>query len=181
MEDFVLPGDRLGFIEEITAGNNTFDDGDMIRASTAGIAIIDKKGKVAEVDNGKQLSVPKKGDIVIGTVAAVMSSMIAVAIHYINGKPNSLGIECICQNPDKRRTLARVNDVVILKIETHLNGAVHATMDEPELGVLFTKCNICGGSVVPLRDRIKCPNCGNMEDRKISSNYEKADFLKFRD
>ncbi|MFI5417042.1 MAG: RNA-binding protein, partial [Nitrososphaerales archaeon] len=89
--------------------------------------------------------------------------------------------ECICQNMDRRRIIARVNDVITLKIENHLNGTIHATIDEPELGVLFTKCNICAGSVVPLRDRVKCPNCGFVEDRKISTNFEKSDFLKLRD
>ena len=181
MEDFVVPGDTLGSIEEMEAGNNTFDDGTNIRACTIGIANIDKKNKIAQVENGKQIGIPKKGDIVIGTVAAVLSSMIAVAIHYINGKPNSSGVECICQNMDRRRIIARVNDVITLKIESHLNGTIHATIDEPELGVLFTKCNICAGSVVPLRDRVKCPNCGFVEDRKISTNYEKSDFLKLRD
>lgn len=181
MSDFVMPGEKLGFIEEIEGGSNTFDDGDTIRASSAGIAEVDKKTKIVQVRNGRQLSIPKKGDIVIGTVAMMLPSMIAVAIHYLNGKPNSSGVECICQNPDRKRIIARMNDVVVLKIETHLNGAIHATIDEPELGVLFTKCNVCAGNVVPMRDRVKCPNCGFMEDRKISTNYEKADFIKLRE
>ncbi len=181
MSEFVMPGDRLGFIEEMEGGSNTFDDGDTIRSATVGIVNVDKKNRIVEVQNGKQISIPKKGDIVIGTVSAVLSSMIAVAIQYLNGKPNSSGVECICQNPDRRRVIARVNDIVALKIEAHKNGAIHATIDEPELGVLFTKCNICGGSVVPMRDRVKCPNCGFVEDRKISINYEKADFIKLRD
>jgi exosome complex component CSL4 len=142
---------------------------------------VDKKNRIVQVQNGKQLSIPKKGDIVIGSVSAVLSSMIAVAIQYLNGKPNSSGVECICQNADRRRIIARVNDIIALKVESHLNGAIHATIDEPELGVLFTKCNICGGSVVPMRDRVKCPNCGFVEDRKISINYEKADFIKLRE
>ncbi len=181
MSDFVMPGEKLGFIEEIEGGSNTFDDGDTIRASSAGIAEVDKKSKIVRVRNGRQLSIPTKGDIVIGTVAMMLPSMIAVAIHYLNGKPNSSGVECICQNPDRKRIIARMNDVVALKIETHLNGAIHATIDEPELGVLFTKCNVCAGNVVPMRDRVKCPNCGFMEDRKISTNYEKADFIKLRE
>jgi exosome complex component CSL4 len=32
MTDFVMPGDKLGFIEEIEGGANTFDDGDTVRA-----------------------------------------------------------------------------------------------------------------------------------------------------
>jgi exosome complex component CSL4 len=181
MSEFVMPGDRLGFIEEMEAGDNTFDDGDTIRSTAIGIANVDKKNRIVDVRNGKQLSIPKKGDIVIGSVSAVLSSMIAVSIRYLNGKPNSSGVECICQNPDRRRVIARVNDIIVLKVEAHKNGAIHATIDEPELGVLFTKCNVCGGSVVPMRDRVKCPNCGFVEDRKISTNYEKADFIKLRD
>jgi exosome complex component CSL4 len=181
MDDFVMPGQTLGFIEEMEAGKNTFDDGDMIRASVAGIASVDKKNKIAQVKGGKHPPIPQKGDIVIGTVAAMLSSMIAVSIRYINGRPTSSGVECICQNPDKRRVLARVNDVIALKIVTHLNGTIHATIAEPELGVLFTKCNICAGSVVPLRDRVKCPSCGYMEERKLSINYQKDDFIKLRE
>jgi len=181
MDEFVMPGDRIGSIEEMEAGGNTFDDGDMIRSTTVGIVNIDKKNRIAQVQNGKQLSIPKKGDIVIGSVSAVLSAMIAVSIQYINGKPNYSGVECICQNMDRRRVIARVNDIIALRIESHLNGAIHATVDEPELGVLFTKCNICAGSVVPMSDRVKCPNCGYIEDRKISINYEKADFIKLRD
>jgi exosome complex component CSL4 len=181
MTDFVMPGDKLGLIEEIEGGPNTFDDGETIRASSAGMVDLDKKSRLVHVRNGRQLSIPKKGDIVIGTVAMMLPSMIAVAIHYLNGKPNSSGVECICQNPDRKRIIARMNDVVALKIETHLNGTIHATIDDPELGVLFTKCNVCSGNVVPLRNGVKCPNCGYMEDRKISTNYEKSDFVKLRD
>ena len=36
MTDFVMPGDKLGLIEEVEGGPNTFDDGETIRASSAG-------------------------------------------------------------------------------------------------------------------------------------------------
>ena len=55
MTDFVMPGDKLGFIEEIEGGSNTFDDGDTIRASAAGISDVDKKAKTVQVRNGKQI------------------------------------------------------------------------------------------------------------------------------
>ena len=125
MTDFVMPGDKLGLIEEVEGGPNTFDDGETIRASSAGMVDLDKKSRLVHVRNGRQLSIPKKGDIVIGTVAMMLPSMIAVAIHYLNGKPNSSGVECICQNPDRKRIIARMNDVVALKVETHQIGRAH--------------------------------------------------------
>jgi len=62
-----------------------------------------------------------------------------------------------------------------------LNGAIHATIQEPELGVLFTKCRICGMDVKPLRDIVKCVECGWTDDRKLSSDFLKTDFLIVRE
>ena len=36
MPDSVLPGDTLATIEEYVAGNNTYDDGEMIRSTIVG-------------------------------------------------------------------------------------------------------------------------------------------------
>ena len=70
-------------------------------------------------------------------------------------------------------------DIVKLKIISHVNGTIHATIDEHDLGVLFTKCRKCFGRVVKIRDAVKCSECGWIDDRKLSSDFEKADFLNF--
>ena len=116
-ENAVFPGDKIASIEEYEAGHNTFDDGDMIRAATVGQKDLDKTSRVANIKHPKLLSIPKVGDIIIGTVAAVMSSMIAVSIDYINGKPTTSKVECICGTRNLRiRNVALVNDIVTLKI-----------------------------------------------------------------
>ena len=84
-DNSVFPGDKIASIEEYEAGHNTFDDGDMVRAATMGEKDVDKETRIANVNHPKLLSIPKVGDIIIGTVAAVMSSMIAVTVDYING------------------------------------------------------------------------------------------------
>jgi exosome complex component CSL4 len=73
------------------------------------------------------------------------------------------------------------NDIVTLKILNHLNGTIHATIDESQLGVLFTKCRKCGGKVVPMRDAIKCTECAWIDERKLSSNFGNGDFVHLRD
>ena len=95
-ENVIFPGDKIASIEEYEAGYNTFDDGDMVRAATIGQKDINKSTRIANIKHPKILSIPKVGDIVIGTVAAVMSSMIAVSIDYINGKPTTSKVECVC-------------------------------------------------------------------------------------
>ena len=177
-DNSVFPGDKIASIEEYEAGHNTFDDGDMVRAATMGEKDVDKETRIANVNHPKLLSIPKVGDVIIGTVAAVMSSIIAVTIDYINGKPTTSKVECICGTRNMRiRNVALVNDIATLKIVAHLNGTIHAVMDEKELGIMFTKCRKCGGKVVTMRDAIKCTDCSWIDERKLSSNFGKTDFV----
>ena len=181
-ETDAFPGDKIASIEEYEAGHNTFDDGDMVRASTVGEKNLDKATRIASIKHPKLLSIPQVGDTVIGTVAAVMSSMIAVSIDYINGKPTTSKVECVCATRSLRiRNVALLNDIVTLKILNHLNGTIHAAIDEPQLGVIFTKCRKCGGKVVQMRDAIKCTECSWIDERKLSKNYGNGEFVHLRD
>lgn len=181
-ENAIFPGDKIASIEEYEAGDNTFDDGDMVRAATVGEKDMNKTTRTISINHPKMLSIPKVGDIIIGKVAAVMSSMIAVSIDYINGKPTTSKVECVCGTRNLRiRNVALVNDIVALKIINHLNGTIHAAISEPELGTLFTKCRKCGGKVVSMKDAIKCTECSWIDERKLSTNFGKNDFVKLRE
>ena len=181
-ENATFPGDKIASIEEYEAGDNTFDDGDMVRAATVGEKDMNKTTRTISINHPKMLSIPKVGDIIIGTVAAVMSSMIAVSIDYINGKPTTSKVECVCGTRNLRiRNVALVNDIVALKIINHLNGTIHAAINEPELGIIFTKCRKCGGKVVSMRDAIKCTECSWIDERKLSTNFGKNNFVKLRE
>ena len=178
-ENVIFPGDKIAIIEEYESGQNTFDDGHAVRSSVVGIPELDKKNRTAEVKNSKMITVPKPNDIVIGTVSAVMSSMIAVTMQYINGRPTNGSVECICQTRNlRKKNVALMKDVMMLKIISNNNGTFHATISEPELGVLFTKCKKCAGKTIPYRDAIKCVDCSWIDERKLSKNFEKNDFIK---
>ena len=140
--------------------------------------VIDSPNHVAHIQQKKKIGVPDPGDVVIGTVAAVMSTMFAVSIQYVNGRRTKSNVECICSTRNiRRKNVALVNDVVELRIESHLNGTIHAMMDSPSLGVIMTKCIKCGGAVVPVRDVIKCIECSWIDERKLSSKFGRSDFL----
>jgi len=96
MPNLVLPGDKISIIEEYGAGSNACDDGHNVRATVIGESEIDKKNRLVNVKNHKSISIPEKDDIVIGTVEAVMGSMIAVMIKYINSIPAKSQVECMC-------------------------------------------------------------------------------------
>ena len=178
-EEFRLPGEKIAFSEEYLPGNNTYDDGESIRSSTIGNIEFNKEDRLASVHDNRLISVPKVDDMIIGSVEATLGSMIAVSIQYINNIKVNASVECICVTRHlRKKNVALVKDIVKLKIINHINGTIHASMDDRDFGVLFTKCRKCFGQVIQTRDAVKCKDCGWIDDRKLSSDFGKADFLK---
>ena len=178
-QEFKLPGEKIAFLEEYLSGENTFDDGESVRSCVVGKIELDKEQRIASVHKNKLIPVPKTGDIIIGIVEATLSSMIAVSVQYINNTKISSNVECICNIRHlRKKNVALMKDVIKLKIINHVNGTIHASMDEPNLGVLFTKCRKCLEEVIKTRDGVKCKECGWLDDRKLSSDFGMSDFLK---
>ena len=174
-----IPGDKIAIIEEYESGKNTFEDGHNVRSTVVGNTDIDKQNRIAQVQKLSSFGIPEVDDIVVGTVAAVMSSMIAVSIDYVNNIRTKSNVECICQTRHlRKKNIALVNDIVVLRIIARKNGTIHASLDEPELGILYTKCKKCGGGVIPMRDAIKCTECNWIDERKLSNNFGKNNFIK---
>ena len=174
-----IPGEKIAAIEEYLPGDNTFEDNDSIRAATIGEINLDSSERSASINRQTQITVPKVGDIIIGVVEANLPSMIAIAIKFVNGRKVNSDLECICVTRHiRKKNIALAQDVVKAEIISHINGTIHASIDSPELGVLFTKCRKCFGTVVKMRDGVKCKDCGWIDDRKLSTEFGKSDFLK---
>ena len=177
-ENQKIPGERIASIEEYLPGENTFEDNDMIRATTIGNINLDSTERLASINSQTQITVPKVGDVIIGVVEANLPSMIAILIKYINGKKVVADLECICVTRHlRKKNIALAQDVVKVEIISHINGTIHASIDSEELGVLFTKCRKCFGTVVKMRDAVKCKDCTWIDDRKLSSDFGKSEFL----
>lgn len=173
-----LPGQRIASIEEYEAGPNTFDDGDAVRSTVAGTVEADRENMTVSVSKTQKQLIAAAGDTVVGTVAATMAFRMAVRIDYINGVRTRAGVECMCSTRNMRkRTVALVGDLMVLKILSSKNGDIHAGVGEPQLGVLFTKCRKCGEQVMRHRDAIKCKECGWIDERQLSSEFGKAAFM----
>lgn len=174
----MFPGDRLASIEEYAAGYGAFDDGDMVRASVIGRKSLNAQERTVGA-TGPLISVPRPGDTIVGEVAVALSSRLIVTIRFINGRRVTNNTECVLSTRNIRmRIVALAGDIMTLKIAGVLNGNIHATVDEPQLGVLFTKCRRCGMHVIARRDAVKCAECGWVDDRKLSSEFGQADFVK---
>ena len=175
-----IPGEKIASIEEYLPGDNTFEDNDSIRATTIWEINLNSSERSASINRQTQITVPKVGDIIIGVVEANLPSMIAISIKFVNGKRVNSDLECICVTRHiRKKNIALAQDVVKAEIINHINGTIHASIDSPELGVLFTKCRKCFGTVVKMRDAVKCKDCGWIDDRKLSTEFGKSDFLKW--
>ena len=173
-----IPGEKIAQVEEYLPGNNTFEDDYAIRATTIGDINLDSKERLASINSQTQITVPKVGDIIIGVVEANLPSMIAIMIKYVNGKKVVADLECVCVTRHiRKKNIALAKDVVKAEIISHINGTIHASIDSQELGVLFTKCRKCFGTVVKMRDAVKCKDCTWIDDRKLSLDFGKSEFL----
>lgn len=178
MSKQVFPGDELSSIEEYAAGYGAYDDGQSVRASIIGQSVLNSQERVIG-SSGPLVPVPRPGDTVIGEVAVTLSSRLIVTIRFVNGRRVTNNVECVLSTRNIRmRIVALAGDVMVLKIVSILNGNIHATVDEPQLGVLFTKCRRCGMGVITHRDAVKCAECGWIDDRKLSSEFGQSGFVK---
>ena len=177
-ENQKIPGERIASIEEYLPGENTFEDNDLIRATTIGNINLNSTERLASINSQTQITVPKVGDIIIGVVEANLPSMIAIMMKYVNGKKVVGDLECVCVTRHiRKKNVALAKDVVKVQIISHINGTIHASIDSEELGVLFTKCRKCFGTVVKMRDAVKCKDCTWIDDRKLSSDFGKSEFM----
>ena len=178
MDKQVFPGDSLSSIEEYSVGQGAFDDGDMVRSAIIGRMNVNAKERTVGT-TGPLISIPNPGDTIAGRVAVTLSSRLIVTIQFVNGRRVTNKVECVLSTRNiRKRIVALTGDLMVLKMISSLNGSIHATIDEPQLGVLFTKCRRCGERVMTHRDAVKCIECGWIDDRKLSTDFGHANFVK---
>ena len=89
---FVLPGDKLGVIEEFLPGPGTFQEDGVIYSNKIGIVLLDTKAKrVSVFPRTVKPLIPKRGDVVLGKVTMVQGKKVLVTIAMIGDKVLSSG------------------------------------------------------------------------------------------
>lgn len=174
----VLPGDRLGVIEEFVPGNGTYQEDGVIYAAAAGTILIDMKKKKIAVSPYVKPILPKRGDIVLGSIDSVEGKKAYVTIGMIGEKtlpyPFS-GVIFIRQATGRfldtiYEAFAPGDIVKAVIIDDEDNMYRLSTADE-DLGVIRAFCSKCGGNVVREKRRLRCVSCGSIEQRKVARDY----------
>ena len=176
----VIPGDKLAVSEEFLPGQHTYDDSGLIRALTVGSIQKDMKSMEISVKPAVQPEIIKVDDWVTGQVEAVQANSANVHIFFLDGKPTYKDFSGMLTlrglsgggRGARRTTPVKSGDVVRCRVFSLLNGIIHLTIDEPDMGVVAALCGNCGKPLLRGNaTRAKCDECGNVEERKLARDF----------
>jgi exosome complex component CSL4 len=179
---FVLPGERLGVIEEFIPDAGTYVKDGIIHSKIVGRALLDflnKRVSVYPLIYGAR--VPKVGSIVLGQVSNVQTENAGMRIFKIGDKTLSGFFSGILHISDVQQTyvksmfdVCKPGDVIRAKVISEKNRVYHLSTKDKELGVVYAFCSQCGYVLELKRHIMRCARCGKIEKRKIALDYGKG-------
>jgi exosome complex component CSL4 len=178
----VLPGDRLGVVEEFLPGGGTYEQEGTIYANFAGTAKIDLRNKrVTVVPATRVPNLPKEGTTVLASVTHAQEKMATVSIWKINGKliqnPFTAILHISSSSPRYERNMSDVcktGDIILARVIEMANYVPQLTTAGRGLGVVKAFCSRCGTVLEFTNRRLQCPSCGNIERRRLAEDYGKT-------
>jgi exosome complex component CSL4 len=178
----VLPGERLGVIEEFVPNAGTYTQDGVIYATVAGRALVDMANKRVSVHSVvHEVMIPKVGSIVVGQVSNVQPESANVRIFQIGEKQFSgvfMGVLHISdvhlRYVDNMFEICKAGDALRARVISMKNQVYHLSTKDKDLGVVYGFCSYCGGFLLPKRQGMYCSKCGRIERRKTAFDYGKG-------
>ncbi|MBD3254433.1 MAG: RNA-binding protein [Candidatus Lokiarchaeota archaeon] len=181
-KDIVLTGQYLGVVEEFLPNDiSTYIENGEIHATKSGMINIDNKRNIDILTHQeKDRKTVKIGDIVLGTIVFMRKYSVGINFYTINSKLHfnssyfgNIHVSQIANRFIEKITDAfQLTDIVRAKvIEQNVNEYNLSTVGK-EFGVVHSDCSICGTTLQKIGfNKLRCPLCGNLEKRKIASDY----------
>ena len=177
----VVPGERLGVIEEFIPDSGTYVKDGVIYSKIVGRALLDllnKKVSVYPLVNGELI--PKVSSTIVGQIGNAQSDNVLVRILKIENKRLSgefggiLHISDVSDRyVDSMNDVCKPGDIVRAKVISSKNRIFHLSTNDKNLGIVYAFCSRCGTLLEPQRYELHCPKCGNIENRKMAPDYGK--------
>ena len=179
--NLVIPGERLGVIEEFIPDSGTYVKDGVIYSKIVGRALMDLMNKrVSVYPLVRGATVPKVSATVMGQVGNAQSDNVLVRIFRVGPKKISgvfTGILHISDVQDRyvdsMNEVCKPGDIIRAKVISEKNQVYHLTTVDKDLGVVYGFCSLCGNLLEPKRHEMRCIKCGNVEMRKTALDYGK--------
>ncbi len=176
---FVVPGERLGVVEEFDAGPGTVDVNGTVYAAQTGKTTLDKTRHVVSV---KTLAgppvVPEEGSTIIGMVEKIQEKMAIVQIIMVDGKKVELPftgmLHISTSSPRYEREMGEVCkplDLIRAKVMDVSQRIPKLTTAGQGLGVIKAYCSRCGGELILSGRILRCSVCRNVERRRLADDF----------
>lgn len=177
--DLVLPGQKIGVIEMYLSGPGTYTENGIIYASITGkLRINQQEKRVYVVPKYEKPSLPKKGDIVVGSISMVRKQMAIADItnkHGFNPTTDFEGMIHISYVSktylDSLSDAFKTGDIIRAEVINDEVIPFHIQTAAPNLGVILARCSECGNVLELEGRRLQCPECRNIERRKVANDY----------
>jgi len=178
---FVIPGERLGVVEEFMPGSGTYELNGTIYSEVTGYTVRDKLNKTVSVNPSvKRPLVPMDGDTVIGKVVNAQGKMATLSLVKIGDRTASTPFTALLHistsSPRYERAMMEVckaTDVVRARVVNVKNRVPQLTTIGRGLGVIRTSCSRCGDPLILKGTILQCQTCMNIERRKLADDYGK--------
>ena len=175
----VLPGERLGVIEEFISDSGTYVKDGVIHSKIVGHSLMDMLNKrVSVYPLNKGVITPKVSSTVLGQVGNAQSDNVLVKIFRVGEKNISgyfSGILHISDTSDRyvnsMNDVCKTGDIICAKVISDKNQLYHLSIVDKGLGVIYAFCSRCGNILEQKGHELYCPKCKNIERRKIAFNY----------
>ncbi|MEM2098530.1 MAG: exosome complex RNA-binding protein Csl4 [Candidatus Bathyarchaeia archaeon] len=175
----VLPGERLGVIEEFIPDSGTYVRNGVIYSKIVGRALVDLLHKrVSVYPLAHEAIVPKVSSIVVGQAGNAQSDNVMIRVFKVGDKKLSgvfsgiLHISDVQERyVDSMNDVCRTGDIIRAKVISEKNQIYHLSTNDKSLGVIYAFCSLCGQLLEPKKYVMQCTKCGHVEKRKIAIDY----------
>ena len=181
--EIVLTGQYLGVVEEyLPDKQSTYVREGQIYATKTGIVNINKDRRAIEIKSYQEEDrrTVKINDIVIGTILFLRLYSVGISFATINNKIHfnssyfgNIHVSHISHKfIEKISDAFQITDIVRAKVIRQEQNEYSLSTVGKNLGVIHADCSICGTTLEKIGvDRLRCPRCGNVENRKLASDY----------
>jgi len=174
-----LPGEKLGVIEEFSAGDGTYVENGNIYSSIIGkLHLNEGKRELSICSEGHRLPLPKINDVILGEITSVQDRNLSLKIVQIRDVSIPEPLTGIMHISDAGRGYVRkmtdvyqLGDVIRAKVISLKNREIHLSTQNSDLGVIKGFCVKCGSSLPSDQKNLTCVKCGMLNKRKLAIDY----------
>ena len=182
--NLVVPGERLGVIEEFVPDSGTYVKDGVIYSKIIGRALMDMLNRRVSVYPLREgVAFPKVGVSVLGQIGNAQSDNVLVRIIQVGTKKKMTGAfggilhisDVSDRYIDSMNEVCKPGDLIRAKVISEKNQVFHLSTAEQNLGVIYAFCSLCGNVLEQRRQEMHCIKCGNVERRKTAPDYGKGE------